>query len=125
MDDNLRAFLEKFAELERRVRKLAAEDRALRQEVKALRDKAVSAEAETGVLRDLLLREKGLRLKARDHLDDLIARLDGIKGAAPGTAHGLNSADPEGRGDNGGARKAGAAGKAAEVKVAEAVESEL
>jgi len=123
MDDNLRAFLEKFAELERRVRKLAAEDRALRQEVKALREKVTSAEAESQVLRDLLTREKGLRVKARDHLDDLIARLDSLKGAGPEIGRGLKNPGLEGAGDNGGGRKTAAA-KTSKEEAAEA-ESEL
>ena len=82
MEENLREFLEKFAELERRVRKLAVEDRALRQELRQLRDKLNVSEAEAGILRRELEKEKGLRADARDHLDDLIHRLEGFKGGA-------------------------------------------
>ena len=76
MDDGLKKFLEKFAELERRVRKLAAEDRALKDEVRSLRDRLSSAEAEAQVLRETLEREREARKSARDRLDGLIERLD-------------------------------------------------
>ena len=51
MDDRLKSFLGKFAELERRVRKLAAEDRSLREEVKILRQRLLQSEAEAASLR--------------------------------------------------------------------------
>ena len=79
MDDNLKAFLEKFAEFERRVRKLAAEDRALRDDVQSLRERLNSSEAETSVLRDLLDREKLARKSARDKVAELIGRLENLK----------------------------------------------
>jgi regulator of replication initiation timing len=79
MDDNLRLFLEKFAELERRVRKLAVEDRALREEVQSLRYRLESSEAEAAVLRRTLDKERGARRSARDKLSDLVVKLEGLK----------------------------------------------
>jgi predicted nuclease with TOPRIM domain len=119
MDENLRAFLEKFAELERRVRRLAAEDRSLRQEVRSLKEKLSSVEAEAVVLRDVAGRERGAREKARDHLDALIARLEGAKGA-----------DESNRLQTGGAVKdrrmqSGGGDDGAGLELAEAAESEL
>jgi len=85
MDDKLRGFLEKFAELERRTRKLAAEDRALRDEVRDLRGRLSSAESLAESLRDEVEQEREARRLARERVDDLLARLRSIKdGADPG-----------------------------------------
>ena len=88
MDENIKQFLEKFAELERRVRKLAVEDRALREEVQSLREKLSAAEAEAEMFREMLAREQSVRMKARTELDDLIARLDGLKDGEKAPADG-------------------------------------
>lgn len=93
MEDNLRVFLDKFAEVERRVRKMAAEDRALRNEVSELREKLAEAMAETDRARAELAEEQKTRESVKERLDRLIARIETVKqdggpagfiGAAPG-----------------------------------------
>jgi len=76
MDENLKNFLEKFAELERRVRKLAAEDRALREEVSSLKKRLQGAESEAELLRESLQREAMTRSSVREKVSGLIERLD-------------------------------------------------
>lgn len=91
MDDNLRSFLEKFAELERRVRKQAAEDRALHQEVRILRERLLAAESEAALFREVLEKERGLRHKARDRVSDLIERIEGLRSGSNSDAAAIRS----------------------------------
>lgn len=78
MDGELRSFLEKFAELERRVRKLAAENRSLKEEVQGLRQQFQDAREEAESLRGSLSQERAGRKAVRDRVDDLIERLEGL-----------------------------------------------
>lgn len=80
MEEKLKSFLLKFAELERRVRKLSAEDRGLREEVKRLRGQLEAAAAQSQALREMLTREQALRTRARDEVDQLLTRLSGLRG---------------------------------------------
>ena len=80
MEDNLKVFLEKFAELERRVRKQAARDRSLRDEVQSLRDRLAGAEDEIAGLQRRVEGERSARTDARDRVSALIQRLESISG---------------------------------------------
>lgn len=82
MDDGLRQFLDKFAELERRVRKLAAENRSMKQELESAREEAHEAREEAEAAERMLERERSARQSARDRIGDLIVRLEGLKGGA-------------------------------------------
>jgi len=84
MDDNFRSFLEKFAELERRIRKLGAEDRALRDEVKSLSERLEVMEAETAELKDKLARERSARKGAGERVSGLIDKLEGLRDSGMG-----------------------------------------
>lgn len=75
MDERLKSFLEKFAELERRVRKLAVEDRGLREEVRRLRQRLSEMEAENATLRTELSRRQACQQEARERLTRLIDQL--------------------------------------------------
>lgn len=89
MDEGLKNFLVRFAELERRVRRLAAEDRGLREEVKQLRSKLELSEAEARALREMLNREQARRRQAAEEVGDLIERLSALrKGGGAGAAAG-------------------------------------
>jgi regulator of replication initiation timing len=79
MEERLQDFLERFAELERRVRKLAVEDRALREEVKKLRQRLSESEAEAAVLKAQLGRSDWAREAARQRLTGLIERLERLQ----------------------------------------------
>jgi regulator of replication initiation timing len=79
MEERLQDFLERFAELERRVRKLAVEDRALREEVKNLRQRLSESEAEATVLKAQLGRSDWAREAARQRLTGLIERLERLQ----------------------------------------------
>ena len=65
--------------MERRVRKLAAEDRALREEVQSLKKRLHGAESEAELLRESLLKESAARSGAREKIGDLIDRLDEVR----------------------------------------------
>ena len=79
MDDQLKAFLIKFAELERRVRKLAVEDRGLRREVSAIKERLAVKERETAALSRRLAEEEAARGRVREQLARLIERLERLK----------------------------------------------
>ncbi len=78
MEDNLKDFLEKFAELERRVRKQAAADRSFRDEVQTLRDRLAGAEDEIAGLQRRVEGERSARGEARERVAALIQRLESI-----------------------------------------------
>jgi predicted nuclease with TOPRIM domain len=78
MDDSINSFLNKFAELERRVRKMAVRDRGLNEEVEILRRKLESAEAENSNLEKMLEDERKLCFQARDRLGGLIEKLESV-----------------------------------------------
>ena len=79
MEERLQDFLERFAELERRVRKLAAEDRALREEVKKLSQRLSESEAGAAALKAQLGRSDWARESARQRLTGLIDRLERLQ----------------------------------------------
>ncbi len=81
MDETLKAFLEKFAGLERRVRKLAAEDRGLRDEVRSLRERLVEAGEREDELKALLEEEREIREEASRRVDELIGKLESLDDA--------------------------------------------
>lgn len=85
MEDKLKDFLFKFAELERRVRKLALEDRALREEVRSLRTELEQARRETDEVRQALVEDRELRESASRRVAALIKWLgEARSGGSPG-----------------------------------------
>ena len=76
MDEGLKSFLEKFAELERRIRKLAAEDRALKEEISELRAELDQANSDREEAERKLEKERGTRKKALRMVDELIEKLE-------------------------------------------------
>ncbi len=78
VEESLRMFLEKFAELERRVRKMAVENRSTRDEVASLREKVRSMEAENSRLRVVLEEERSVRTKASAMIGDLIESIESL-----------------------------------------------
>lgn len=86
MDENLKIFLENFAELERRIRKFGVEDRSLRDEVNSLSERLELKEAEARMLREVLSKERTTRHLTRDRLGGLIEKLDGLRKFPGGNA---------------------------------------
>lgn len=95
MDDVLKSFLEKFAELERRVRKLAAEDRALRDEAARLRQRLAQSESEAAGLKAELSRRELSQAEARQRLNFLIERLNRMQAEGGETSEVLEAVSSE------------------------------
>lgn len=85
MEENLKSFLENFAELERRIRKLGAEDRALRDEVQSLSERLKLKEAEAQMLREVLSKERTTRHLTRDRVSGLIGKLEQLSSLPAGS----------------------------------------
>jgi len=87
MEDKLKDFLFKFAELERRVRKQALEDRALREEVRSLRNELEQARREADEVRQALVKDRELRESASQRVAELIQWLgEARSGGSPDRA---------------------------------------
>jgi len=93
--------LEKFAEIERRVRKLLVYERSLRDEVSSLEGRLSEAQARAESLEQELETERASRLKVQERVDSLINWLEGLeKGTESVDANEDNSsADSSGSSD--------------------------
>lgn len=78
MDDEFRSFLDKFAEIERRVRKLLVDERSLRDEAASLEGRLSEAVARVESLERELESERDSRRRVQERLDALIQWLEGL-----------------------------------------------
>ncbi len=91
--------MEKFAEIERRVRKLLVYERSLHDEVSSLQGRLSEAVALAESLEDELESERACRRKVQERVDNLIHWLEGMEKGAETLDDDDSGADASGSGE--------------------------